>query len=167
MKSFPRIHKPITQFTEGLVYIRYSCDCVFLDKEDKKRKIRSVFEVKEGKRTNRIFCPNHKNDSYIKHRFKICPECKNTIIAANNTVEGLCSLCSAKIKQRENYKKKNPPKSKSCLQYGEPYILRKNEKIVSEPMCRNRSYCLSFIKEASTLLQCDKCTHKKTDIFED
>lgn len=166
MKSLPRIYRTEKVIEKGLIYIRFTCGCVFLDKEDRKRKKRSVFEIRDGKRTNRIFCPNHKKNSHIKNRFKICPNCESTITVANNTVEGLCTPCLNFLK-KEAQRKNKEEKIKDCLQYGKFYELRKNEKIISEPMCKNREYCLSFIQRASTLIQCDKCPHKNTDIFGD
>jgi hypothetical protein len=167
MKRLSKIHKTEKTFIHGQIYIEFTCGCIFLDKEDQKRKKRSVFEIKDGKRTNRVFCPNHKNNSHLKHRFKICPFCKDKIIVAKTTNEGPCNKCAAFLKQEKAKEKTEKKKQKDCLQYGKPYELRKNEKIVSEAMCRNREYCISFIKRASTLIQCDKCPHARTDIFED
>lgn len=166
MVVLPRIYKTEKTIIKGLVYVEFSCGCIFLDKEDRKRTKRSIFEKRNGKKTSRIFCPNHKNNSYIKHRFKICPGCDTKIIVTNNTVEGLCSPC-LKFHKAEKKQKAKVPKPKDCLQHGEPYALRKNEKIVSEPMCKNRPYCISFIKKASTLIQCDKCPYAKIDMFKE
>lgn len=165
--TFHRIYKTEKIFIEGIVYIEFTCGCIFFDIEDRKRKKRSIFEVKEGKRKNRIFCPNHKSNSNIKHRFKICPLCKEKIIVANNTVEGPCITCSYKLKQEEYKKNTQNKKRKDCLQYGKEYILKHREQIKAEPMCKNREYCLSFIKKASTLLQCNNCLNKNINIFGD
>lgn len=166
MSKLSRIYRTEKKFIPGKVYVKFSCDCIFSDIEDKKRKIRTVLDKKDGKRTYRTFCPNHKNNSNLQHRFKICPICTAHIVVANNTVEGPCPICTKKIKLEEKQKAK-VPKPKDCLQYGLPYTLRKNEKIISEPMCKNRPYCISFIKNASTLLQCDNCPYAKLDIFGD
>lgn len=166
MTKLPRIYRTEKVIEKGLIYIRFTCGCVFLDKEDRKRKKRSIFEVRNGKRSNRIFCPNHKNNSFIKNRFKICPTCESTITVANNTVEGICSKCSY-IEKQEEYKKKKEPKKRDCQQYGKEYTLKPKEKIISEPMCKNRAYCLSFIKQAITLLQCANCLNLDNDIFGD
>jgi len=50
---------------------------------------------------------------------------------------------------------------------GEKYELRKNEKVKNKPLCGNRSYCLSFIKSASDLLQCKDCSHFFNEFMKD
>jgi len=159
----PKLKKiyPVTkQIEKGKVYVKYSCGCVFLDTDDKKRKKRSVFEKIEGKRTNRTFCPNHKSNSKIEHRFKICPMCHKKIIVARLTKDGYCFRCNKAINAKKAKEKIKEKKKKNCFQYnGKMYELRKNEKIENKPLCGNRSFCLSFIKSASDLLQCKDCSH--------
>jgi len=159
-KIYPTIKKP----KAGILYVTYTCNCVFDDKKDQKRKKRSVFEIRNGKRTNRVFCPNHPEDSFLKNRFKICPSCKNTVVVSRLTTIGPCPECMKKI----NQEKKKVPVKKTCYQYGgEKYELRKNEKVENKPLCGNRSYCLSFIKSATDLLQCKGCSHFFNEFMKD
>jgi hypothetical protein len=159
----PTIYKTEKEILPGPVYVKFTCGCIFLDTEDQKRKKRSLFEIRNGKRTNRVFCPNHKKDSFVKQRMKICPVCNELIVASKNTTPGLCRKCLNHVEARKSKK----VKIKNCIQYGKPYELRKNEKIISKHMCRNREYCLSFIKKHATLMQCANCPHLKDNIFGD
>lgn len=146
-----------------IVYVKFSCGCIFNDKEDKQREKRNVLETKNGKRTNRIFCPIHPKNSKIAYRFKYCSICHKKTKVARMTNEGPCIVCNRNIKLREKYKEK---KQKTvCLQYGKRIDFPREENLTSQIFCIHRMYCLSFFHHLpKAYLDCTNCKHFESDL---
>jgi hypothetical protein len=160
----------------GTAYVVFSCGCVFL--QDEFNETKRVFKTRNGK--SKTVCPNHPEfENEYLGRYRICARCYGEEAAKKGRgfETNLCRECNnaewaiitaekqkkAGEKSEVSIQKQVTAKRRSrtkYFQHGE--LIEKPETPETEPMCKNRSDCLTImLKESDSFLHCKDCPYKE------